>query len=63
MYSSVVNIEDVIDANKAVGIKVNAEKTKDMLLSRHQDAGQNHYMKTADRFFENDGSSDVGKRQ
>jgi hypothetical protein len=35
------------------GLEVNAEKTKHMLLSRHQTAGQNHDIKIANRFFEN----------
>jgi hypothetical protein len=34
-----------------VGLEVNAEKTKHILLSRHQNAGQNHDVKTADRRF------------
>jgi hypothetical protein len=42
-----------MDANKEVGLEVNAEKTKYMLLSHHQFAGQNHYIKTANRSFEN----------
>jgi hypothetical protein len=36
-----------------VGLDVNPEKTKDMFLSRHQNAGQNHDMKVANRAFEN----------
>jgi hypothetical protein len=32
---------------------VSAEKTKHMLLSRHQNAGQNHDIKIANRSFEN----------
>jgi hypothetical protein len=32
---------------------VNAKKTKYMLLSHHQNAGQNHDMKTVNRYFEN----------
>jgi hypothetical protein len=32
----------LIDASKEVGLEVNTEKTKYMLLSRHQNAGQNH---------------------
>jgi hypothetical protein len=30
----------VIDANKEVGLQIHTEKTKYMLLSRHQNAGQ-----------------------
>jgi ABC-type siderophore export system fused ATPase/permease subunit len=34
------NMETLIDASKEVGLEVNTEKTKYMLLSRHQNAGQ-----------------------
>jgi hypothetical protein len=47
------NTETVIDASKVVGVEVNAEKTKCSLLSRHQNAGQNHDIKRANRSFEN----------
>jgi hypothetical protein len=33
---------DLIDASKEAGLEVNAEKTKYMLLSHHQNAWQNH---------------------
>jgi hypothetical protein len=36
-----------------VGLDVNAEKTKYMLLSRHQNAGQNYNIKIGDRSFGN----------
>jgi hypothetical protein len=39
------NKESLIYASKEVGLQVNAEKTKYMFLSRHQDAGQNHDIK------------------
>jgi hypothetical protein len=35
------NIETLIDASKKVGLEINVEKTKYMLLSRHQNTGQN----------------------
>jgi hypothetical protein len=47
------NTETSIDASKEVGLEVNAEKTKYMLLSRHQNAGQIHDIKIANRCFEN----------
>jgi hypothetical protein len=47
------NIEISIDASKEVGLEVNTEKTKYMLLSRHQNVRQNHDMKIANRCFEN----------
>jgi ribosomal protein S2 len=41
------------DASKEVGLEVNTEKTEYMLLSCHQNSGQNHDTKTANRTFEN----------
>jgi hypothetical protein len=46
------NTETLIDAIKEVGLEVNTEKTKYMLLSRHQNAGQNHNTKIANISFE-----------
>jgi hypothetical protein len=42
--------ETLFDAGKEVGIKVNTEKTKYMLLSRHQNAGQNHEIKISNNW-------------
>jgi hypothetical protein len=47
------NIETLIYAGKEVGLEVNPETTIYMLLSRHQNAGQNHDLKIANRSFEN----------
>jgi hypothetical protein len=47
------NIKILTDARKEVGLEVNAEKTKYMLLSRHQNAGQTHDINRANRSFEN----------
>jgi hypothetical protein len=47
------NTGTLIDASKEVGLGVNAEKTKYMLLSRHQNAGQHHNINIGDRSFEN----------
>jgi hypothetical protein len=43
----------VIDATKEFGLEVNTDKIKYMLLSRHQNAGQNHDIKIANRCFGN----------
>jgi hypothetical protein len=44
------NMETLIDASKEVGLEVNTEKTKYMLLSRHQNAGQNFDIKIVSIF-------------
>jgi hypothetical protein len=41
------NTESLIDASKEVGLEINVEKTKYMLLSRHQDVGRNRDIKIA----------------
>jgi hypothetical protein len=41
------------DAGKEVGLEVNTEKTKYMLLCHHQNAGQNHDIKLASRCYQN----------
>jgi hypothetical protein len=51
--------EPLTDASKEVGLEVNAEKTKYMLLSRHQNAGQNHDINVSNRCFEMWHSSDI----
>jgi hypothetical protein len=47
------NNETLINASKEVGLEINVEKTKYMLLSRQQNVGQNRDMKIANRYFEN----------
>jgi hypothetical protein len=47
------NTEILIDTSKGVGLTINVEKTKYMLLSRHQNVGQNRNIKIANRLFEN----------
>jgi hypothetical protein len=37
------NKEILIDASKEVGLEINVEKTKYMMLSRHQNVGQNEH--------------------
>jgi hypothetical protein len=45
------NTQALLDAGKEVGLEVNSEKTKYMLVSRKK-AGQTHGIKTANRSFE-----------
>jgi hypothetical protein len=47
------NRETLIDCSKEVAVEVNAEKTKYVLLSRHQNARKNHVIKIANKSFEN----------
>jgi hypothetical protein len=47
------NTDTFIDTSKEVGLEVNTEKTKYMLLSCHQNAGQNYNIKIGNRCFEN----------
>jgi hypothetical protein len=43
----------VTDDSMQVGLEVNTERTKYMLMACHQNAGQNHNTKTGNRAFEN----------
>jgi hypothetical protein len=47
------NTETLIDASKEVGLEINIDRTKYILLSRHQNAGQNRDIGIANRSFEN----------
>jgi hypothetical protein len=47
------NTETLIDASKEIGLEVNVEKTKYVLLFHHQNAQQNQDTKIANRSFDN----------
>jgi hypothetical protein len=47
------NTETLIDGSKEVGLGITVEKTKYMLLYRHQNVGQNRDIKMANRSFGN----------
>jgi hypothetical protein len=47
------NTQTLIDASKEVGVEVNTEKSKCMLLFCQQNAGRNHDIKIGNSFFEN----------
>jgi hypothetical protein len=47
------NAEALLQASKEVGLEVNTEKTKCIVISRHQNALQNHTLLTANKSFEN----------
>jgi hypothetical protein len=46
------NTEALVVASKEIGLEVNAEKTKYMVTSRNQNAGQNHNIKLDNKSFE-----------
>jgi hypothetical protein len=47
------NTQSLTDASKEFGLEVNIGKTKYMLVSRDQNAGQNGEIKIGNRSFEN----------
>jgi len=46
------NAEAFVVAGKEIGLEVNADKTKYMVMSREQNAGRTHSMKTDNSSFE-----------
>ena len=46
------NAEALVVARKEIGLEVNADKTKYMVMSREQNAGQSHSIKTDNSSFE-----------
>jgi hypothetical protein len=46
------NTEVLLVASKEIGLEVNAEKTKYMVMSRDQNAGQNGCIQTGNKSFE-----------
>jgi hypothetical protein len=48
-----VNTQTLIDTSKEAGLEVNADQSKCLLLSRHQNAGQNDQINSTNRSFEN----------
>jgi hypothetical protein len=57
------NTETLIDASKEVGLEVNVEKTKYMLVSRDQNAGQNRGKKLETDHLKMCHSSSIWERQ
>jgi hypothetical protein len=52
IHSIKKNAGDLVIASKEIGLEVNAEKTKYMVMSRNQNAGHNHNIKTDSKSFE-----------
>jgi hypothetical protein len=47
------NTETLLEAGRDVGLEINIEKTKYMILSRHPNSGQNQNIRIANESFEN----------
>jgi hypothetical protein len=47
------NTESLLEASRDIGLEINAEKTKYMIMSHHPNSGQNQNIKTANESFEN----------
>jgi hypothetical protein len=47
------NTETLLEASRDIGLEVNSEKTKYMIMSRHQNSVQDQNIKTANESFEN----------
>jgi hypothetical protein len=55
------NTETLIDASKEVGLEINVEENKYMLLTRQQNVGQNRDIQIAKKSFENVGGMMDGR--
>jgi hypothetical protein len=47
------NSETLLEASRGVGLEINAEKTKYMIMSHHPNSGQNQNIRIANESFEN----------
>jgi hypothetical protein len=47
------NSETLLEASRDIGIEINAEKTKYMIMSRHPNSGQNQNIRIANESSEN----------
>jgi hypothetical protein len=45
--------ETLLEASRDIGLEINAEKTKYMIMSRYQNSGQNQNIRIANESFEN----------
>jgi len=52
VHTTKKNTEALVDASKETGLEVNADKTKYMVVSQDQNAGQNHRIKNDNSSFE-----------
>jgi hypothetical protein len=47
------NSEILLEASRDIGLEINAEKTKYMIMSHHLNSGQNHDIRILNESFEN----------
>jgi hypothetical protein len=47
------NWETLVEAGRDIGLEINAEKTKYMIMSPHPNSGQNQNIRIANELFEN----------
>jgi hypothetical protein len=47
------NTATLLKASRDIGLDINAEKTKNMIMSRYPNSGQNQNIRTANESFEN----------
>jgi hypothetical protein len=47
------NTETLLEASGDIGLEINAENTKYMIMSRYPNSGQNQNIRIADELFEN----------
>jgi hypothetical protein len=47
------NTETLLEVSRDIGLEINAEKTKYMIMSRHPNPGQSQNIRTANESFEN----------
>jgi hypothetical protein len=45
--------ETLLEASRDVGLEINVEKTKYIIMSHHLKSGQNHNIRIANELFEN----------
>jgi hypothetical protein len=47
------NSKTLVETNRDIGLEINAEKTKYMMMSRHPNSGKNQNIRIANESFEN----------
>jgi hypothetical protein len=57
------NIEGLLEASRMVSLEVNAEKTMYMVVSHHNNTGQNHSSPTANKLWKSDKLKYLGTNQ